>query len=390
MGSIVKPVNNSERISSIDILRGFALLGILLVNVLGFNASIFDIHGYYTHLPDSFQVKFYKIYNGFTTDKFIFIFSFLFGYGIHLQYKKFKAISGNFMIFFSRRMLVLFVFGIAHILFLWAGDILLAYSLAGFLILSLHKLSTKWQLLLAVIFYFSIGIWLVIEASLSHNYAMSADCSEYLEKAKIIYSSGNYMDCLYLRMKEYSTFRNINDYFYLPRITGIMLFGFIASKNLFHQKVVINKPKWSLVLFIIVMISIVLNLGFEKIHDHKSLFATAFYTTVNELKTAFIACCYLLFILIIATNSTATKFLKPIALMGRMSLTNYFMQSVIFSVIFYGWGFGLFGQTKVTLLVMIAILVYTFQVIINIIWFRFYKQGPMESLWRNFSYWKLR
>ena len=74
------------------------------------------------------------------------------------------------------------------------------------------------------------------------------------------------------------------------------------------------------------------------------------------------------------------------ALMGRMSLTNYLMQSVLLSIIFYGWGFGLFGQTKVTSVVFIGVCVFVFQLVLNVIWFKFYNQGPLEKLWRNFSY----
>jgi uncharacterized protein len=382
----VAPVSTKERISGIDILRGFALLGIVLVNSLGFNSSFFDFGGFYNNLPDDFQQTFYTIFISLTADKFIFLYSFLFGYGIYLQYAKFNKDNGNFSGFFSRRMLALLFFGIAHILFLWAGDILLLYSIAGFIILLLRKLSTKWQVILALFFYFFIGIWLTLGVWIHLPEAMTSTCTECLDKAKIVYANGDYVSCLKLRLQEYFAFRNINAFYYLPKIIGIALFGFIASKNNFHQKVATNKLKWSIVLIIIAIVGTASYFGYEKIVNYESPFANAVYMIGYEFMNIFIAGSYLLAIILIASFTTVAKFLKPIALMGCMSLTNYIMQSLLLSIIFYGWGFGLFGQTKVTTVVLIAVCIYIFQVAINIVWFRFYDQGPLEKLWRKLSY----
>ncbi len=85
----LKAVKKTNRIQSLDILRGFALLGIALVNVLGFNASFFDFGGFYNNLPDPTQQKIYSTFIGLTADKFIFLYSFLFGYGFFLQFNKY-------------------------------------------------------------------------------------------------------------------------------------------------------------------------------------------------------------------------------------------------------------------------------------------------------------
>ncbi|MFZ4401970.1 MAG: DUF418 domain-containing protein [Bacteroidales bacterium] len=382
----IVPVSIKDRISSIDILRGFALLGILLVNILGFNASFFNFGGFYQHLPDPVQAKFYTVYISLTADKFIFLFGFLFGYGICLQYNKFEEKSGKFSRFFSRRMLVLSAFGILHILLLWAGDILLTYSIAGLLMLLFRKLSTKWLIIMAVFFYFFIGIWLTIGVKLPLPDALSLTCTECLEKAKIIYTNGSYSECLVLRLKEYFSFRYINAFYYLPKIIGITIFGFLAAKYKFHQNVKMNWLRWSIVLLIIALLAVVFYFNYEKIVDFKSLFANAVYMTSYEFTNIFIAFSYLLFILLISSNATIARFLKPVALMGQMSLSNYIMQSIILSIVFYGWGFGIFGQTSLTLLLLIAVCIYFFQLFLCILWFKFYTQGPLEKLWRMISY----
>ena len=382
----ILPVGVNERISSIDILRGFALLGIVLVNVLGFNASFFNFSGFYNNLPNHFQQEFYTIYISLTADKFIFLFGFLFGYGIYLQYNKFENKGENFIDFFSKRMFILSLFGILHILFLWAGDILLLYSFAGIVILVFHKLSTKWQVLLSVFFYFFIGIWLYIGVWISLPDAMSSTSTDYLEKAKIIFANGNYFDCLFLRLQEYFSFRNINAFYYLPKVIGITIFGFIASKHNLHKDVEKHTKSWIIILIIIASIGAASYFGFDKIINFKSPYANAMYMIGYEFTNLFVACSYLLSIMIIASNSFFAKLLKPIALMGRMSLTNYIMQSFILSIVFYGWGFGLFGQTDVTSIVLLGICVYMLQLFINIIWFKYNNQGPLEKLWRKYSY----
>jgi uncharacterized protein len=382
----IKPVGVNERISSIDILRGFALLGIVLVNVLGFNASFFNFSGFYTNLPDHFQQELFTIYISLTADKFIFLFGFLFGYGIYLQYNKFENKGGNFIDFFSKRMFIISLFGILHILFLWAGDILLLYSFAGIVILVFHKLSTKWQVLLSVFFYFFIGIWLYIGVWISLPDAMSSTSTDYLERAKVIYANGNYFECLLLRIQEYLSFRNINAFYYLPKVIGITIFGFISSKYNLHKEVEKHTKSWIIILIIIASIGAASYFGFDKIINFESPYANAMYMIGYEFTNLFVACSYLLFIMIIASNSFFAKLLKPIALMGRMSLTNYIMQSFILSIVFYGWGFGLFGQTDVTSIVLLGICVYMLQLFINIVWFKYNNQGPLEKLWRKYSY----
>lgn len=386
MDTIIKPETASQRINSLDILRGFALLGIVLVNSLGFNASFFNFGGFYGSLSDSFQQKFYNIFISLSADKFIFLFSFLFGYGIYLQYKKFNDNMLSFGSFFSRRMILLALFGLFHVVFLWAGDILLPYSIAGLIIFILRKLPTSAQILISLFFYFFISIWIVVSKSITLPDAMTSACTECLEQAKIIYSNGNYFEIMQLRLQEYISFRNINLFYYLPKIIGISLFGFAMSRLHFHQKIANNKGVWIIVLFVIATISTIVYFNYDKIVDFNSPYANAVFMFGYEFMNLFVASTYMLFILLISSFSTPAKLLKPFGLMGRMSLTNYLTQSLILSVIFYGWGFGMFGQTEITKVLLIAIIVFAIQIIANVIWFKYYELGPMEKIWRRWSY----
>ncbi|HBG71880.1 MAG: hypothetical protein A2W93_03805 [Bacteroidetes bacterium GWF2_43_63] len=385
----MKPESTKERISSLDILRGFALLGIVVVNSLGFNASFFNFGGYYGSLPDPEQQLFYNVFISLTADKFIFLFSFLFGYGIFMQYRKFKENNQPFGHFFSRRMMLLAMFGMAHVVLLWAGDILLPYAIAGLIVFLLRKAPTVLQLMLAIFFYFFVAFWMAASTCIPLPDSMTSLCTECLGQARIVYSSGNYFEILQLRLHEYADFRNINMFYYLPKIIGITLFGFVASKYFLHKKVAAHKLLWAISLVLIAVVAIIIYLKYESVFSIEGPFAMAAFMAGYELMNLFVASTYLLFILLIASFPAPARLLKPFALMGRMSLTNYLMQSLILGIIFYGWGFGFFGQTNVMMVVGIALAVYVFQIIVNIVWFRFYDSGPLEKVWRTWSYRKL-
>lgn len=110
----------------------------------------------------------------------------------------------------------------------------------------------------------------------------------------------------------------------------------------------------------------------------------AVYMGAYELMNLFMALSYILLILLLA--SYKFNILKPFAYVGRMSLTNYIMQSLIFSIIFYGWGFGKFGMQEPTIFVWYAVGVFVFQLIFSYIWLKKRKHGPLEWLWRKLSY----
>lgn len=386
MDQTINPVAPQKRIISIDILRGLALFGILLVNVLGFNASFFDFGGFYGNLSDPFQQSFYNVYISLTADKFIFLFSFLFGYGIYMQYNKFKGNSKEFNYFFIRRMSLLAIFGILHIVFLWAGDILFLYAIAGLIILVIYNYRNSGLLILSVFFYFFIAIWLLFSVWINLPDAMSSTCTNCLETALNTYSSSSYFICLKLRLDEYLAFSNINAFYYLPKVIGIVIIGFLASKVDLFTRIARSSKTWIVVFITLSLISTFVYFKFESIVNFESSYANAVYMLGYEVMNIFVASTYILAIILISSIQTFAKILKPIANTGRMSLTNYIMQSVILSVIFYGWGFGLFGHQKVTDLVLIAICVYLFQMVYSSVWLKYFDQGPLEALWRKFSY----
>ncbi len=386
----LQPLAADSRIVSLDILRGFALFGIALVNVFGFNASFFDFGGFYNNLPDPAEQKFYQILIGLTADKFIFLYSFLFGYGFYLQYKKFRDSQAGFIRFYKRRLLWLAIFGICHVVLLWAGDILLMYALAGSILLMIRNFSDRKLAFTGLFFYFFIGIWLTVAVWIKIPDAMTSTCTQCLNDAKAIYPTGTWFSCLKLRLLEYASFRNINLFYYFPKILGIFIFGYLASKNKLHVKIQKNSGYWSIVLVITAIVATLYYLYYEKviflITGNENAYLNALYMTAYELMNLLLASSYILLIFVLTSVKSVRNILMLFSFAGRMSLTNYLGQSVIFSIIFYGWGFGLFGMTQPTHFIWFAIIAFVFQVITSYVWLRFFDQGPMEKLWRKLSY----
>ena len=154
MKSSYTSINPNDRIEQIDILRGFALFGVLLVNALGYNSSFFDFGGFYSTFTDPLNSSVYSIITNYGADKFIGLFSFLFGVSFSIMYQKNRNSETQFSIFYLRRLLILMIFGIIHIVFFWAGDILFTYSLVGIILLLSRKLPSKLLLYISAFMYF--------------------------------------------------------------------------------------------------------------------------------------------------------------------------------------------------------------------------------------------
>ncbi|MCF8368300.1 MAG: DUF418 domain-containing protein [Bacteroidales bacterium] len=388
MKGSITPIKSTDRILSLDILRGIALLGIALVNVLGFNASFFNFGGFYNNLTDPFQLNFYQIYISLTADKFIFLYSFLFGYGFALLYQKYGSNGKKFTQFYLRRLFYLALFGIFHILFLWAGDILFLYAVAGIILFSLRRVNSKLLAPIGFFLYFFISFWLILAIWIPLPDGLSSTCTTCLENARQVYSNSNYLEILKLRLYEYYSFRYINLLYYLPKVMGIFIFGYLASRNKLHEKVSQNRLKGLIVLAAVSCLAAVLYFFYEtmvfNLLSKNSPFLNATYMGAYELMNLFLASSYILIIFHFVSFGGAL--LAPFAYAGRMSLTNYIMQSILFSIIFYGWGFGQFGSQKPYDLMGYALGIVIIQMILSYFWLKYHKQGPLEWMWRKLAY----
>lgn len=392
MNVIFRPTSPKDRISQIDILRGFALFGILLVNVFGYNSSFFDFTGFYKTFEDPLNSTVFDLVIGFGADKFIFLFSFLFGVGFSIMYLKYCADERDFFRLYLRRLLVLMMFGIIHIVFFWAGDILFSYSLMGMILLLSRKLRSGLLLFLSVFLYFFPIIYIAFESIFPFLPSALSSVTEITMPEVIdIYSGGSYLETLKLRIHEYFAFRNINLIYYSPKILSLFFLGFLFHKHKYFKRINSSKSKYFVVFIILLSIGIFLNLFTKNIvnslaNPETSPFYTAIYMGVFEVTNIFLGFSYILLVLILSQVLIFKTILNPLKYVGRMALTNYLMQSVIFTTIMYSYGFGKFGSVQPWQLLIFAVVVFVIQLFISIIWLKNFCFGPLEWVWRKLTY----
>jgi len=404
-----RPLKQTERIDLIDAVRGFALLGILMVNMpymyepmtailLGArpDASLDDI------IAKSFIMFFFE-------GKFYVIFSMLFGFGFFIFLSKGKDYGNNILPVFSRRLFFLFLFGVAHIVLLWAGDILLYYALFGFVLILFRNASdkkiVKWLLGLTLLptILLTIMTSLVVLFSQIPEVKPEIDAqfrentlviSELVERATLVYSTAGFAEIIAVRIEEFLSLLSGSLFFFCPLILAMFLFGLLIAR----RGIVANYPNylplfrklfwWSLALGLITntLYLIASRYAVQSIPDGWSLL----FMTMHTFGGLSLGLCYVSGIAILYIWGRGGFFTRYFAPIGRMALTNYLLQSILGAALFHSYGLGLYGKVAVWQGIVLTILIFAGQVFFSRWWFTHFQFGPFEWLWRSLTYGKLQ
>lgn len=385
MESIPNHGATASRIGSIDALRGLALFGILVVNICVFNAPYAHYGAFYGKF-EGFQSMVIETVITLAGGKFMFIFAFLFGYGCWMQFSRAESYL-SFRSFWWRRMSVLAVFGLLHLLLFWFGDILLPYALLGFTLPFFVKQGNKTLVISGVVLYFFPVIFSTAQRNLGWapiGTASPIPLDEFIQ----VFGNGSFAEIFELRWHEYWSFRNEKLVFYIPKEWGLFLLGIWASRKQLFTAVPVRR----LLPFLIVFISIALAWEIFK-HDVFAWTKPAENPKIIPLLIGFNTMAefmhgssYILGFIALWRINIMQKLLSPLKWVGRMSLTQYFLQSLVCVFIFYSYGFGLYGQLKPSQLVGLATAIFSVQVAISYFWLQNRKQGPLEAIWRLLSY----
>lgn len=369
-----------KRISELDALRGVALFGILLVNVFVFHAPL-TYYGEFYGAFEGIQAKTLNAVVDFAGGKFLLIFAFLFGYGMALQQSNYRS---TFSTYFVKRMLVLFVFGVLHILLFWFGDILASYALLGLLAMPVLRLSNKSVLVLAVLFVFFRSLYYFGVVGFDWPMVHMGRPAE-LQEFMAVFQQGTYVEVFQLRMKEFFAFIPENLVWYIPKTFGLFLVGvFAARKTLFAR--IREKNTTYLITAVLLMV-----LSITWVYVKPGLFRSVDLTATPVWRPVLIGVNVLFetamgigYILGFALLFQKVKWLcSVLAKAGRMALTNYLMQSLFCVLIFYGFGLGYYGKLRPTDLVLISIGVFAFNLIFSAFYLKIKRQGPLEYVWRK-------
>lgn len=390
------PTQQTQRIELLDIWRGFAILGIFMVNILVMNCAFPNREAYEQEWSSLLNQGSLRFLETFFYSKFYPIFSFLFGLGISMQVLRYRAQDQFSYLFFIRRFWGLLLLGIGHIVFLWSGDILHLYAFLGFLLiflLPLPNIILGILILILVFFPFWGDIFHSIMAFLQIDYG---DALTTYERAQLIeiYHTGSYSDIFTIRIKEYIFAAPMLYTYIAPISLSMMLLGvYVGKVNLIQQL-----PNWiqqhskkiiGLTLFAFAYNAFIIYYMLPTFGRDINPILGHILTSLFFLSDVIKALAYLLLIAWLFEKDAWKKILSPLQHVGRMALSNYIFQSLIGLFAFSSLGLAWYEQLSPSQCILMVTTTFAFQIIISKWWLNYFLYGPLEWLWRCFSYGKL-
>jgi uncharacterized protein len=425
---LARPVAAAERIKTIDMVRGIALCGILLMNIPGFG---FDWSNYFPIMrgshsnPDFITLATVSVFFEGTMRG---LFSMLFGAGMILFTLNKKETPGGVTVaeFYYRRLLLLVAFGVVNaFILLWRGDILFYYGLCGLLLFPFRKVAAKWLFVLGFLL-FAIGAFKnnlnysqMRETRAGYLEAVKAekqgkaltdeqkkDKEQWLQRENwkpdpqdaqrnMSKMRGDYATVFNHYLEQNANNEMLGMYHWaIFDCTGMMLIGMaLFSLGFFSNKWTTSGYLMSLLIGYGIGIPIGYfmffkgDLGWLNIASYVDSYSVP-HQTLYDLKRVFLSLGHASLAMLVFRSRIVPWLMKSLAAVGQMAFTNYLMQSVICTLFFYGYGLGYFGKLRYHELYYVVGAVWLFQLITSPIWLRYFKFGPLEWVWRSATYWK--
>ena len=402
INKILAPTSQQDRIHSLDLLRGCALLGILVVNIQGvamISAAYQNPTAYGSLEGGNYWV--WWIMHMFFEMKMMSIFSMLFGAGIALVAESAERRQKSGTGLHYRRMVWLFAIGMAHAYLIWYGDILVCYAICGMV---LYWMRNRKPLTLAI-----VGLCLfAIPSALNASFAVGF---QYMSTEEIATLNADWQPTATLIQEELNAYRGswlqqmphraetafmvqtfVNLILFFWRAGGLMLFGMALYKTGFLQarKSIVFYLSTAVVGGIVGWYLVLLSVARNEAANWEVTYGLSTGSQFNYWGSLCVAMAYLSIIVLWFRSGIASWLQRSIQAVGQMALTNYLMQSVLMTLIFWGHGLGLAGKLERVEQLMIVIAIWIFQLVLSPIWLRYFRFGPCEWMWRNLSYWRIQ
>ncbi|MFI6679838.1 DUF418 domain-containing protein [Kribbella sp. NPDC050470] len=371
-------VLSRTRIQDVDALRGFALLGIVLVNIT-FAASGFPIHlakdpAYQSWLDQAVH----WVSSTFVDMKFYLLFSFLFGYSFQLQIEAAQRAGAAFKPRMLRRLAGLFAIGALHAIFLITGDILSVYALIGLILLAMRRVKERTALIVVVAIYaylfVSLGSTALFQDTLAFLDPAGAVAAAQQTTANL---GGSFGDIIGEHVAALPTYGLSLLTVQGPTTLAAFLLGLVAGR----RRLLANLNGQEAVLRLIQLVGFVIGITGGMMYaaggngDTGSVLASV-------LTAPFLAAAYVATLLRIMHSDKGRDVRRVLAPAGQMALSNYLGQSVATMLIFTGIGFGLVGQVSPLETLGIAVAIFAVQVVLSHVWMSRYGYGPVEGVLR--------
>ncbi|WP_270179709.1 DUF418 domain-containing protein [Alkalihalobacillus sp. CinArs1] len=378
MGKELAPVSGSERIHSIDAMRGFALLGIFLVNMIDFHSPYIYIDNlnYWGNQLNQWSMIFVDF---FAQASFYPLFSFLFGYGFILFRSRVLERGAAFYPLMLRRLLFLMLLGVIHFTLIWHGDILFTYSLCGLVLLLFIRLRGTRLLQIGVVLWLIYAIFLFLLMLPLSAVEFSSHQPIAIQQSIEVYGSGSLVEIMQQRIEDWAYVNGgWNALFLLFVILPFFLFGAGFAKKGWLNGDVANSP-------LIKKLLMVGSVGFVIKFLPYVTSSYAFLHLQDSLGGPLVSLFYVaLFVLLYQRGKKMIVF----EWVGKLALSNYLFQSIVCTLIFYNYGLGLYGEVGVSTGILLLVVIYIVQIVLSKIWLNSFKYGPLEWVWRLVTYQK--
>lgn len=389
-------ISPGQRIVALDAVRGFALLGIIFVNVWYFGmpsvASIVptaygDLSGW--------NLVAWWITHVFFEEKFITLFALMFGVGVVLFTERLSSRGETSIRLHYRRMLWMLIFGLFHAYLLWYGDILVLYALCGMLLFVVRKWRARTLIILGLVpivvgslLMLMVGGFIAMESEdvreeMGEDWVSQEEAQRELDAYR-----GSWSDQMTQRVDDAAMMH----LFVMPFLLvwhplGVMMLGIALYRLGLFSRASRKALTWFTGVGLavglpLVVIGAQLNLAAGFRWDFTFFFGDQF----NYWGSLFLAGGYLGALLFIAQSALMQGMVRALSAVGRMAFTNYILQSLIATTIFYGHGLGWFGSIERVGLFGIALAIAAIQVPLSVFWLRHFRYGPLEWLWRSLTY----
>lgn len=397
------PIHPNERADILDVLRGFALLGICLANAGYFSLFIFQKPEYLATLPTAGLDHWLKHFHyAFIEGKFYSLFSLLFGIGFSIIFFQKNDGTSKGLYFFYRRLFFLMVFGLVHSFLIWDGDILLFYALSGALLPLFRNVSNKALITLSVCLVFSPllfdivkiitdGKWNISQPFLTM--ATNFDKEIGITDKNINYwliVNDSYKDLLkWNRSGFWWSWQYRLDGNRVAKIFAMFLLGLWVGRTKLYVRLKEEHLLLKKVQIFCLGIGIPAGIAYAYFQaDNKFLPAPiglldtiSYALNVAPLSLGYAATIALFY----SKRQNSFRWLQPV---GRMAFTNYIAQSIFGIGLYYGIGFGLGGNKGPAFYMPVAISFFLLQIIYSNLWMHYFNYGPLEWLWRQLTYGK--
>lgn len=390
----LQPVAPAERIVTLDVLRGFALFGILLMNMEAFagplDLSFTAIDPRWLGVDRWVDALVYVFVQG----KFFTLFSLLFGAGFAVMAQRAEASGRDFNPLYLRRSAALLLIGLCHALLVWSGDILFTYALLSFLLLAFREAPRSWLPVLGVLSYLlAIGLLLmlgtmmtVLAQSPEANAQMASSAAAALQKIeqqRQAFGHGSYLQAVAQRGRDWV--QSMQG----ALVVGPEIFGMFLIGAWFARSGAIARPEEFPRLFAgLRWVAFPLGLALMLVSAcREPWLEPGRFDLRLAVAAALAAVAGLMMCLgylgwVVQWRARLAWFAPA----GRMALTNYLAQSLVCTALFYGYGFGMFEQMGRAWQLLFGVFLFALQLLVSRWWLQRFRFGPLEWLWRAVTY----